>query len=62
MQVIPVPLKVIGVFSQNDLNPNSSTLRSFSTQSSLGSFFQPSAAEETSVDSFGGGLSRQKRR
>jgi hypothetical protein len=32
MQVTPLPLKVIGVFSQKDLNPNSSTLRSFSTQ------------------------------
>ena len=31
MHVMPVPLNVIGVFSQNDLKPNSSTLRSFST-------------------------------
>src|SRR5215469_15271705 len=31
MQVIPLPLKVMGVFSKNDLKPNSSTLRSFST-------------------------------
>src|SRR5580658_8206200 len=34
MQVIPLPLKVIGVFSQKDLKPNNSTLRSFSTQTS----------------------------
>src|ERR1700722_2776737 len=34
MQVMPLPLKVIGVFSQNDLKPRSSTLRSFSTQPS----------------------------
>jgi len=27
-----VPEKVIGVFSQKDLNPNNSTLRSFSTR------------------------------
>ena len=33
MQVIPLPLNVIGVFSQNDLKPSSSTLRSFSTRS-----------------------------
>src|SRR5262249_24584797 len=32
MQVIPLPLNVIGVFSQNDLKPSSSTFRSFSTQ------------------------------
>ena len=32
MQVIPLPLNVIGVFSQNDLKPRSSTLRSFSTR------------------------------
>ena len=31
MHVIPLPLKVIGVFSKNDLNPSNSTLRSFST-------------------------------
>src|SRR5260221_9471330 len=30
MQVSPAPLKVICVFSQNDLNPTSSTLRSLS--------------------------------
>jgi hypothetical protein len=62
MQVIPVPLKVIGVFSQKDLNPNSSTLRSFST-----SFLAPftpstSMAEGASIDqTFFGGISRQKR-
>src|SRR5579864_2818616 len=61
MQVIPVPLNVIVVFSQNDLNPNSSTLRSFSTRPSLGYALPISAAEETSVNRFGGGLSRQKR-
>jgi hypothetical protein len=38
MQVIPLPLKVIGVFSQKDLKPNNSTLRSFSTQTSRHSF------------------------
>ena len=32
MQVIPVPLNVICVFSQNDLKPNNSTLRSLSTR------------------------------
>jgi hypothetical protein len=31
MQVMPLPLKVIGVFSKKDLKPNNSTLRSFST-------------------------------
>jgi hypothetical protein len=30
MQVSPLPLKVICVFSQNDLKPTSSTLRSLS--------------------------------
>src|SRR5580704_252932 len=34
MHVMPVPLNVIGVFSQNDLNPNNSTLRSFNTSPS----------------------------
>jgi len=33
MQVIPLPLKVIWVFSQNDLKPKRSTLRSLSTLS-----------------------------
>jgi hypothetical protein len=32
MHVIPLPLKVIGVFSQKDLNPSNSTLHSLSTQ------------------------------
>ena len=31
MHVIPLPLKVIWVFSQNDLKPSKSTLRSLST-------------------------------
>ena len=35
MHVSPLPLKVICVFSQNDLNPTSSTLRSFSKISPL---------------------------
>src|SRR3984957_12332405 len=34
MQVIPLPLNVIGVFSKKDLKPNNSTLRSFSTKPS----------------------------
>ena len=34
MHVMPLPLNVIGVFSQNDLKPRSSTLRSFSTRPS----------------------------
>jgi hypothetical protein len=33
MHVIPLPLNVIGVFSQKDLKPDNSTLRSFSTRS-----------------------------
>jgi hypothetical protein len=37
MHVIPLPLNVIGVLSQNDLKPRSSTLRSFSTRPSHGS-------------------------
>ena len=41
MQVIPLPLNVIGVFSQKDLKPNNSTLRSFST--SFLAQFAPSA-------------------
>src|ERR1700728_805066 len=40
MQVMPLPLKVIGVFSQNDLKPSSSTLRSFSTQPSHANPFE----------------------
>jgi len=35
MQVVPVPLKVTTVRSQNDLNPVISTFRSFSKVSSL---------------------------
>jgi hypothetical protein len=35
MQVSPLPLKVICVFSQNDLKPTSSTLRSLSKISPL---------------------------
>jgi hypothetical protein len=62
MQVIPVPLKVIGVFSQKDLNPNSSTLRSFST-SFLAQFAPRTFVAEGAsiVQSFFGGISRQKR-
>jgi hypothetical protein len=41
MHVMPVPLNVIGVFSQNDLNPNNSTLRSFNTSPSRLWFPQP---------------------
>src|SRR5712692_2486647 len=36
MQVNPLPLKVMCVFSQNDLKPTNSTLRSFSKGSSFG--------------------------
>src|SRR5271155_2806505 len=62
MQVIPVPLKVIGVFSQKDLNPNNSTLRSFST-SFLAQFTHSTlVAEGASIDqSFFGEISRHKR-
>jgi hypothetical protein len=31
---MPLPLKVIGVFSKNDLKPSNSTLRSFNTHPS----------------------------
>ena len=34
MQVMPLPLNVIGVFSQKDLKPSNSTLRSFSKRTS----------------------------
>ena len=40
MQVIPVPLNVIGVFSQNDLKPSNSTLRSLSTRPSQDRLFR----------------------
>jgi hypothetical protein len=46
MQVIPLPLKVIGVFSQKDLKPNNSTLRSFSTRC-LADFASPASSAET---------------
>ncbi len=55
MQVIPLPLKVIGVFSQKDLNPTNSTLRSFSTQ------FLAFSAEKDAYSFRYGGYSRQRR-
>ena len=49
MQVIPLPLNVIGVLSQNDLKPSNSTLRSFSTQPSQDAASRASSAGEASV-------------
>lgn len=61
MQVMPVPLNVMGVFSQNDLKPNNSTLRSFSTRFLAHFAFLANLAEESSIyRSFVGGISRQK--
>src|ERR1700722_13723852 len=61
MQVMPIPLNVIGVFSQNDLKPNNSTLRSFSTRFLAHFAFFAYSAEESSIyRSFVGGISRQK--
>jgi len=45
MQVIPLPLKVICVFSQNDLKPTSSTLRSLSKFAPLTFLPSPCARE-----------------
>ena len=63
MQVTPVPLNVIGVFSQNDLKPNSSTLRSFSTRllAWSASSSDASRTDEAASGFCSGGISRQKR-
>ena len=68
MQVNPLPLKVIWVFSQNDLKPTNSTLRSFSKISPLwpppsyaGSFQITEASAETGSDSWEGYELRQNR-
>src|ERR1700689_5188288 len=50
MHVIPLPLNVIGVFSQNDLKPRSSTLRSFSTRPSHGSLPMRHPQKEVQFD------------
>jgi hypothetical protein len=58
---MPVPLNVMGVFSQNDLKPSNSTLRSFSTRFLAHFAFFANSAEEASIyRSFFGGISRQK--
>src|ERR1700722_11496589 len=49
IQVIPLPLNVIGVFSQNDLKPSNSTLRSFSTRTLAQFAPLASSAGEASV-------------
>src|SRR6202165_3740626 len=68
MQVSPLPLKVIWVFSQNDLKPTNSTLRSLSKISPLwsppayaGSFQITVASAETCSDSWEGCDLRQNR-
>src|SRR3984893_7040656 len=68
MQVSPLPLKVIWVFSQNDLKPTNSTLRSLSKISPLwsppayaGSFQIKVASAETCSDSWEGCDLRQIR-
>src|SRR6266403_4105577 len=68
MHVRPLPLKVICVFSQNDLKPTNSTLRSFSKISPLwpppsyaGSFQITKASAETGSDSWEGYELRQNR-
>src|SRR3989442_15730455 len=67
MQVIPLPLKVICVFSQNDLKPTSSTLRSLSKFAPLTLLPSPCVREplprgraETNSDSSVGADLRQK--
>jgi hypothetical protein len=49
MHVIPLPLNVIGVFSQNDLKPSNSTFRSFSTRTLAQFAPLASSAGEVSV-------------
>jgi len=61
MHVIPLPLNVIGVFSQNDLKPSNSTLRSFSTRTLAQFAPLASSAGEASVYSSSGGVLRQQR-
>src|SRR5713226_1780204 len=68
IHVSPLPLKVICVFSQNDLKPTNSTLRSFSKISPLGpppsyagSFQITIASAETGSDSWEGYALRQNR-
>src|SRR6202158_4371232 len=68
MHVSTIPLKVICVFSQNDLKPTNSTLRSLSKISPLrpppayaGSFQITEASAETGSDSWEGDERRQNR-
>src|SRR6202008_2719333 len=61
MHVIPLPLNVIGVFSQNDLKPSNSTFRSFSTRTLAQFAPLASSAGEASVESSSGGVLRQQR-
>src|SRR5690348_8721755 len=51
MQVMPLPLKTILVFSQNDLKPNSSTLRSLSTLL-LGKFPRAGRCAQNSIQTY----------
>ena len=61
MQVMPVPLNVIGVFSQNDLNPNKLDFTQFQHQFPRTVRSLSFQAEEASIyRSFVGGISRQK--
>jgi hypothetical protein len=49
MQVMPLPLKVIGVFSKKDLKPSNSTLRNFNKQTLAEFASCASSAEEASI-------------
>src|SRR5215472_7002657 len=60
MQVIPVPLKVIGVFSQKDLKPSNSTFRSLSTRYLANLALSASSAEDASSKNSFRRLERQK--
>src|SRR5712691_635244 len=66
MHVVPLPLNVIAVRSQNDLKPIRSTLRSLSKCASPGLYdiirrnMRPAQAETKILSSSGGGNARQK--
>src|SRR5260370_34063975 len=66
MHVVPLPLNVIAVRSQNDLKPIRSTLRSLSKCASPGLYdiirrnMRPAQAETKILSSSGGGSARQK--
>src|SRR5712691_2893188 len=66
MHVVPLPLNVIAVRSQNDLKPIRSTLRSLSKCASPGLYdiirrnLRPAQAETKILSSSGGGNARQK--